>query len=80
VLRLIVTQGMTPAICGLGIGLMVTLGLGRVLRSLLFGVTPGDPITFTFVAVFFVLMSFVACLVPARRAMRVDPMTALRWE
>jgi predicted permease len=80
VLRLIVTQGMTPAICGLAIGLAVTLGLGRVLRALLFGVTPGDPLTFTAVAIFFALVSLAACMIPARRAMRVDPMTALRWE
>jgi putative ABC transport system permease protein len=80
VLRLIVTQGMTPAICGLGIGLVVTLGLGRVLRALLFDVTPGDPITFATVAIFFALVSLVACIVPARQAMRVDPMTALRWD
>jgi putative ABC transport system permease protein len=80
VLRLIVTQGMTPAICGLAIGLGVTFGLGRVLRTLLFGVAAGDPLTFTVVAIFFVLVSLMACLIPARRAMRVDPMTALRWE
>jgi predicted permease len=80
VLRLIVTQGMTPAISGLAIGLTVTLVLGRVLRSLLFGVTPGDPLTFATVAIFFALVSLAACLIPARRAMRVDPMTALRWE
>jgi len=80
VLRLIVTQGMTPAICGLAIGLAVTLALTRVLRTLLFGVTPADPLTFTVVAIFFALVSLVACVIPARRAMRVDPMTALRWE
>jgi putative ABC transport system permease protein len=80
VLHLIVIQGMTPAIWGLGIGLAVTLGLGRVLRSLLFGVTPGDPLTFAVVAIFFALVALAACLIPARRAMQVDPMTALRWE
>jgi len=80
VLRLIVAQGMLPAICGLAIGLAATLGLARVLRTLLFGVTPGDPLTFAAVAIFFALVSLAACLIPARRAMRVDPMTALRWE
>jgi ABC-type antimicrobial peptide transport system permease subunit len=80
VFRLIVTQGMAPAICGLAIGLVVTFALTRVLRTLLFGVAPGDPLTFIVVAIFFALVSLAACLIPARRAMRVDPMTALRWE
>jgi putative ABC transport system permease protein len=80
IFRLMVSQGMAPAIYGLGIGLAATFALTRVLRTLLFGVAPSDPLTFIAVAIFFALVSLAACLIPARRAMRVDAMTALRWE
>jgi predicted permease len=77
VLRLIVTEGMRPALLGLALGLAATFPLTRVLRSLLFQVTPGDPITFTVVPVLFACIAFAACAIPARGAMRLDPARAL---
>jgi putative ABC transport system permease protein len=77
VLRLIVTQGMRPALFGMVLGLLATFLLTRVLRSLLFQVAPTDPITFVAVPILFALIALVACAIPARRAMRLDPATAL---
>jgi putative ABC transport system permease protein len=80
VLRLLVRQGMTPAILGLICGLAVTFALTRLLRTWLFGVAPTDPATFAVISILFLLVALLACVIPARRAMRVDLMTALRWE
>jgi len=77
VLRLIVTQGMGPALLGMLFGLMATFPLTRVLRSLLFQVAPTDPITFVVIPVVFFLIALAACAIPARNAMRLDPATAL---
>ncbi|HEU4431965.1 MAG TPA: ABC transporter permease [Pyrinomonadaceae bacterium] len=80
VLNLVVRQGMVLVLIGLGIGLIGAFGLTRVMASLLFGVTAKDPITFVFVAGLLAVVAFVACFIPARRATKVDPLTALRYE
>jgi putative ABC transport system permease protein len=80
VMRMILGQGMKLALVGMAVGLALAFGLTRLMSSLLFGVTPTDPATF--IAVVAVLAGAVAaaCYIPARRAMRVDPMVALRYE
>jgi ABC-type antimicrobial peptide transport system permease subunit len=65
---------------GLGIGILGALGMARLLRGLLLGVHPWDPQAFAGVVAVLLLAAFVACLVPARRATRVDPLQALRHE
>ena len=80
VLRLILLDGASLTAIGLVLGLAGALALTRLLRTLLFGVTATDPLTFGAVAVFFVLIATAASLVPARRASRVDPIVVLRSE
>jgi predicted permease len=80
VLSLVLNEGMLVIIAGLAIGLAASLLLTRFLASLLFGVSPTDPLTFASVALLLAGVALVACYVPARRAMRVDPMRALRHE
>jgi predicted permease len=80
VLRLVVGQGMILAWIGIGIGILAALGLTRYLTSLLFNVQPMDFATYAAVAVALTCVAFLASYVPARRATRVDPMTALRNE
>jgi putative ABC transport system permease protein len=80
VLRMVIAQGMTPALFGLALGLAAALALTRLLASLLFGVTPTDPVTFAAVPVVFVAIALLACALPALKAVRVDPLAALRWE
>ena len=78
VLQLIVGQGMKMALIGVGIGLAVGLALGRAVSSLVFGVPVRDPATFSVVAIVLTGVALAACVIPARRAARVDPMVALR--
>jgi putative ABC transport system permease protein len=78
VMRLVVGQGMRLAAIGLGVGLVGALGVTRVVRSLLFGVTPTDPISFASITIFLTLVAAVASWLPARRATGVDPIVALR--
>ncbi len=80
VLRLIVGQGMTLAFIGLGVGLALALAAARMLTSLLYGVSPNDPLTFAGVVLLLAAVAALACYVPARRATKVDPMIALRYE
>ena len=80
VLRLIVGEGMKMALAGVGAGMLGGLALGRALSSLVFGVTVRDPATFAGVAVALGCVALAACVIPARRASRVDPMIALRHE
>jgi putative ABC transport system permease protein len=80
VLRLVMAQGLKLSLCGIVIGAAAAFALTRLMTSLLFGVSPTDPLTVTGVAILLVAVALAACYVPARRAMRVDPMTALRYE
>ena len=80
VLRLVLGKGMKLAIGGVAIGLIASLGLTRLIKGLLFGVTPTDPLTFAAIAMLLVTVALAACYIPARRAARVDPMIALRYE
>ena len=80
VLRLVLGAGMKMAAAGLLIGLATALGLTRLMSGLLFGVSPTDPITFAAVALLLMAVALAACYIPARRAMRVDPIVALRYE
>ena len=80
VLKLVVRQGMLLTLVGVILGLGAAYALTRVMSSLLFGVTEKDPITFGVVAALLIAVSFVACFVPARRATKVDPLEALRYE
>jgi putative ABC transport system permease protein len=78
VLRLVLGEGMGLALGGLALGLPASLALARTLKSFLFGITPGDPVTLVALSVVLALSALLAAYVPARRATRVDPMAALR--
>jgi ABC-type antimicrobial peptide transport system permease subunit len=80
VLRLVVRQGMVLAVAGAAVGIAGALVLSRLMTSLLYGVAPTDPITFAAVSALLVVVALAASYIPARRAMRVEPMVALRHE
>lgn len=80
VLVLVLRQGMLPALIGLAIGMGGALALTRLLTSQLYEVRPTDPATFLAVAMLLLLVALAACCIPARRAVRIDPMMALRCE
>jgi putative ABC transport system permease protein len=80
VLRLIVRQGMTMTLIGLAVGLLGAFLLSRLIVGLLYGVSATDPLTFVVVSVVLLAVALLACLIPARRATRVDPIVALRAE
>ena len=80
VLKLVVGQGMVLALLGVGIGLGGAFALTRLISELLFGVSPTDPLTFSAVSCLLATAALVASYIPARRAMNVDPIAALRCE
>jgi putative ABC transport system permease protein len=80
VLWLIIAQAAKLALTGELLGILLALGLTRLMTSLLFGVNAADPFTFSGAAILLSAVALAACYIPARRAMRVDPMVALRYE
>jgi len=80
VLRMVVRQGMTMTLIGLALGLVGVIALSRVMVGMLYGVSPTDPLTFAGVSIVLLIVALLACLIPARRATRVDPIVALRSE
>jgi len=80
ILKLVVGQGLLLVLIGLGIGLASAFGLTRLMKSLLYGVTATDPLTFFGVPLLLLAVALLACYLPARRAARVDPITSLRCE
>ncbi|HEY2459801.1 MAG TPA: ABC transporter permease [Candidatus Acidoferrum sp.] len=80
ILQIVVGRGLKLAFAGIGIGLVASFGLTRFLSRELFGVTTTDPLTFAGVSIVFILVALAACHIPARRAARVDPLIALRYE
>ena len=80
VLRLVVGTGARLALFGIAAGTAVALALTRMMMDLLYGVRPADPVTFAVVTIVLASTSILACYIPARRAMRVDPIVALRYE
>jgi putative ABC transport system permease protein len=80
VLKLVVTQGMKPAMAGVAIGLAAAFGLTQLIKNLLFDVSPTDPLTFAVITLLITAIGALACWIPARRATKVDPLVALRAE
>jgi putative ABC transport system permease protein len=80
ILRMLLNQGLGLAAIGIGVGLLAAVGAMRLLTGLLFGVNPNDPLVFGGVAALIAAVVLAACLIPARRATRIDPMVALRYE
>jgi putative ABC transport system permease protein len=80
VLILVLVQGMKMALGGVALGLIAALGLTRLITTMVFGVSPTDPATFTVICILLTAVALVACLMPARRATKVDPLLALRSE
>ena len=77
---MVLGQGLRITLIGLAIGIVASLGLARLMSSLLFGVTASDPLTFVAVVLALAGISLLAICIPARRAMRVEPIAALRCE
>lgn len=80
VLKMVLRQGLRLTLAGLAVGMVVAFVLSRVISSLLYGVSPTDPLTFVGVSLFLAGVALIACYIPARRAAKIDPMEALRYE
>jgi putative ABC transport system permease protein len=80
IVAMVVGEGVRRTALGIAAGLLGALAASRAVRSLLFGVTPTDPATYAGVVALLLAVTIAACLVPAWRAARVDPLTALRWD
>ena len=80
VLRMVLGEGMRTTLIGVGFGIAAAIGLTRLISQVIYGVGATDPFTFIGVAVLLIAVALLACYIPARRAMRVDPMIALRYE
>ena len=79
-IAMIVRQGMLPVVCGLAAGLAGALSAGRLIRSQLYGIAPDDPATISGVVILLMAVALCACWIPARRANRIDPLRALRFD
>ena len=80
ILRMVVTEGMKPALLGLALGVAGALALGRVVASFIYGIAAYDPLTFAAVAALLAAVAFLASIIPAYRAARIEPTRALREE
>jgi putative ABC transport system permease protein len=80
ILKLVVGQGMWLSLLGIGFGIAAALLLTRIMTSLLYGITPSDPLTYIANSLMLLAVALLACLIPARRAMSVDPIVALRYQ
>jgi ABC-type antimicrobial peptide transport system permease subunit len=80
VLRLVLGDGLKMTVIGVAVGLLAAFGLTRLLTGMVYGVSTTDPATFAAIAVLLIVVALLACYIPARRATKVDPLTALRYE